>query len=153
MPVFNKSSTNMECKKLCTFVIFLKVILLASAVILEVEDGKLEGTVMKTRENFNFHAFLRIPYAEPPVGYLRFEPPVPKKAWDGILNATSYGPMCMQRTNTVRWPMSEDCLHLNVFSKNVGAVNLKPVIVYIHGGVSVKKLRNTQLLLVLSRNL
>lgn len=95
---------------------------------------------MTTRRGESFNAFLRIPFAEAPVpnshlGNLRFQPPVKKAPWTGVWNATQYGPMCMQlRTRGETWPMDEDCLHLNVFTKNLGNSTLKPVIVFIHGG-------------------
>jgi carboxylesterase type B len=106
--------------------------------IIEIGDGKLEGTVMQTRKSIEFHAFLKIPYAEPPIGNLRFQPPVQNRKWEGVLNATIYGPICMQYLYDSMYGESEDCLHLNVFTKSLGNKNgLKPVIVYIHGGVSM----------------
>ncbi|CAG9811690.1 unnamed protein product [Chironomus riparius] len=103
--------------------------------IVQIEDGKLEGTLMKTRKGFDVYAFLKIPFAEPPVGKLRFQPPVPKKKWNEILNATEFGPACMQNANGLT--VSEDCLHLNVFTKDLDPAELKPVIVYIHYGAFV----------------
>jgi para-nitrobenzyl esterase len=57
--------------------------------------------------------FLGIPYAAPPVGDLRWRPPVPHAPWRSVLQTTSYGPRCPQggAPNT-----SEDCLQLNVFA-------------------------------------
>jgi carboxylesterase type B len=104
--------------------------------LIEIEDGKLEGTVLKTRKGLNVYAFLNIPFAEPPIGKLRFQPPVPNKRWNGILNATQFGPMCMQNYQGSDKNMSEDCLQLNVFTKELSWIDLKPTIVYIHSGVS-----------------
>ncbi len=67
-----------------------------------------------------------IPFAEPPVGELRFRAPVPKARWDGVRDATRRPNSCVQITDTMfpdfrgagMWnantPMSEDCLYLNV---------------------------------------
>ena len=116
----------------------LSIIINSKCEIIETEDGKLEGTVMKTRKSVEIRAFLKIPYAEPPVGNLRFQPPVLNRKWDGVLNTTNYGPICMQYLYDSVYGESEDCLHLNVFTKNLRRTDvLKPVIVYIHGGVSM----------------
>ena len=114
--------------------IILSCISILSCEVVQIKDGLLEGTLMKTRKGLNVYAFLKIPYAESPIGELRFQPPIPNQKWDGILNATEFGPACMQNANGLT--MSEDCLHLNVFTKDLSQTALKPVIVYIHYGVS-----------------
>ena len=81
-------------------------------------------------------AFLGIPYAESTGGQNRFEPPVSKAAWDGVLRATAYGPACAQRTDVAGRPESEDCLTLNVW-RPVGAIGQRPVLFFIHGGAFV----------------
>lgn len=103
--------------------------------VIEIEDGLILGREMVTRSNVTFNAFLGIPFARPPIGALRFQAPVRNEPWDGILNCTMFGPMCMQAG--VGPFGSEDCLQLNVFTKNLPnnqTVELKPVIVFIHGG-------------------
>lgn len=122
----------------------IKVLLLAifaicasNGQIVDIEDGRIQGTVMQTWTGVSYDAFLRIPYAEPPVGSLRFKAPIRNRAWTGTLNGTAFGPTCMQKVMGSRVnPMSEDCLHLNVFTKSLGSSILRPVILYIHGGVS-----------------
>lgn len=81
-------------------------------------------------------AFLGVPFAESTGGANRFEPPVPKAAWDGVFRATAYGPACAQRVNVEGRPESEDCLTLNIWTP-VGAVGPRPVLVFIHGGAFV----------------
>ncbi|KAG7445246.1 esterase 1 [Guyanagaster necrorhizus] len=55
-----------------------------------------------------------IPYAEPPLGSLRLQPPVLKLNLDGgFFNATSFGLSCLQLGSSV--PISEDCLTINIF--------------------------------------
>lgn len=101
-----------------------------SAEIVEIDNGQIEGTILTSRLGRQFHGFMRIPYAQAPIDSQRFQAPVPINSWTGILNATSYGPWCYQAP---RGPiMSEDCLHINVFSPNLSG--LLPVIVYIFGG-------------------
>lgn len=117
-------------------VIFCQLFGLSSNQIIEIEDGKIEGILMQTRRGDNFHAFVKIPFAEPPLAELRFKPPVAKEKWLEVLNCTTLGPMCMQE-NDFGSEISEDCLHVNVFTRNLPtdeSTELKPVIAFIHGG-------------------
>ncbi|KAL7039244.1 hypothetical protein ACKWTF_009843 [Chironomus riparius] len=115
------------------FILIVNVILFTKCDIIQIEDGYLEGMVMTSRKGVDFHAFMGIPYAEPPVENLRFQAPVQNKNWENILNATAYSPACMQTFNS-RFGRSEDCLYLNVFTRNLDVNASKPVIVFIHGG-------------------
>ncbi|KAK3628363.1 hypothetical protein LTR56_018631 [Elasticomyces elasticus] len=81
--------------------------------------------------------FLGMPYAQPPVGPLRFHTPVPlNNSWSGTRNATEYGPECFgYGLDTVSQGnyVSEDCLTINVVRpKNRG--DKLPVLLWIHGG-------------------
>ncbi len=87
-------------------------------------------------------AFKGIPYAQAPVGQMRWKPPVTAAHWDGVRDAAKFGPACIQTPakpgNVYTDPpaaTSEDCLSLNVWSPK-DAHNL-PVIVWIHGGALV----------------
>jgi para-nitrobenzyl esterase len=74
-----------------------------------------------------------VPFAAPPLGDLRWEPPQPVANWTGDRAATEFGASCMQNTRLGReTKVSEDCLYLNVFAP-AGAKNA-PVMVWIHGG-------------------
>lgn len=80
-----------------------------------------------------------IPYAKPPIGDLRWRPPVPAPTWDGVRDAQRFGHACLQppypSTSVYFGDMaspSEDCLTLNVWAPS-GARKL-PVMVWIHGG-------------------
>lgn len=105
-----------------------------TAEIIEIDDGQIEGTILTSRLGRQFHGFIGIPYAQAPIDSLRFQAPVPVNSWTGVLNATSYGPWCYQapRGHTISINMSEDCLHINVFSPNLSGS--LPVIVHIFGG-------------------
>lgn len=128
----------MKLKGEIIFSIILSLQFVSSSV-LEISDGRIQGTVQETRRGQPFYAFKKIPYAEPPVGERRFASPIAKQPWSEILDCRSYGPMCMQNINTwdIPRPVNEDCLFVNVFTKNLPLTansELKPVIVFIHGG-------------------
>lgn len=102
--------------------------------IVELNCGKLRGEHRK-----NYIAFEGIPYAEPPTGLHRFQPPRPcTTQWEGIRNAKNPGESCMQWDHFIwtkdRLRGSEDCLFLNVYTSNVNPVEKYPVVVHIHGG-------------------
>ncbi len=81
-------------------------------------------------------SFLGIPYAAPPLGALRWRPPRPHPAWEGIRNATAFGSPCPQGASLLGPPSTnEDCLFLNVFTPtSAGSGSGLPVMVWIHGG-------------------
>ncbi|MHA2391424.1 MAG: carboxylesterase/lipase family protein [Promethearchaeota archaeon] len=106
-------------------------------VILETKAGKIEGYSKDGVEIFK-----GIPYAEPPIGELRFSPPLPKKPWDNVLETKEYGPFAFQGYTMLEeyfgklQPESEDCLFLNVWTP--GLDNKKrPVMFWIHGGAFI----------------
>ncbi len=96
-------------------------------------EGKVQGFVVN-----NISEFLGIPYAAPPVGNLRWRPPVAHAAWKNKLQATAYGPICAQiyLFGAYAGPANnnEDCLYLNVFTPLPKEGQNLPVIFWIHGG-------------------
>ena len=83
--------------------------------------------------------FLGIPYAAPPVGALRWQPPQPSVSWSGVRDATQFAPHCPQPpTPFGQASTSEDCLFLNVFTpRHMQTGSHFPVMVWIHGGALV----------------
>jgi carboxylesterase type B len=93
------------------------------------------GTVRGV-ETGGVDGFLGIPYARPPVGELRWQPPRQAAAWQGVRDATSFGNRCPAAAST-NGPRSEteDCLYLNVWRPaNARPGQRLPVYVWIHGG-------------------
>jgi para-nitrobenzyl esterase len=100
--------------------------------------GRIRGRVEDS-----VHIFQGVRYAEAPTGPRRFLPPVPLEPWTGVRDAQTYGPRAYQPfrpmipeigdalTGTGR--MSEDCLHLNVWTPATGTAD-RPVMVWFHGG-------------------
>ncbi|XP_074042786.1 juvenile hormone esterase [Leptinotarsa decemlineata] len=101
---------------------------------LNITDGRITGiTGVTAEENKPYIAFKGIPYAEPPVKNLRFEPPVAKKPWNGTLNCTYDKSQCIQGSNPVAG--SEDCLFINVYTRSL--TGKSGVLVFIHGGTFI----------------
>ena len=101
-----------------------------------VEQGLVRGTV-----DHGVPAYLGIPYAAPPFGELRMQPPAPAPAWTGVRDAGVYGPTVPKGDYPPQYqpflpePVipGEDCLNLNVWTPDPTAAAL-PVFVWIHGG-------------------
>lgn len=87
-------------------------------------------------------AWKGIPYAAPPVGALRFQPPQPPEVWTGVREATICGPISLQLPFvlangslevTMPEQQSEDCLYLNIWAPPPDG-KARPVMVWLHGG-------------------
>ena len=102
-------------------------------------QGETEGGVL---------VFRGIRFAEPPVGKLRFRPPVPPAPWSDVRPALDFAPACPQiveldPTENNNSVMAEDCLAVNVWTPKADS-GKRPVMVFIHGGANIDgSARNT----------
>ncbi|XP_051900454.1 acetylcholinesterase isoform X2 [Pristis pectinata] len=115
-----------------------------SELLINTQSGKVKGTRIPVLSS-HISAFLGIPFAEPPVGNLRFQKPKAKKSWSGTWDATSYPKNCQQYVDnqfpgfpgSEMWnpnqEMSEDCLYLNVWVPSPRPKNAA-VMVWVFGG-------------------
>src|SRR5690242_13095256 len=106
--------------------------------IVATRSGKVEGF-----EDRGIQVFKGIPYASPPVGRLRWRPPQPEQAWDGVRDATKFSAQCAQSPFAMTQMMggeppvvSEDSLYLNVWTPGCDDAK-RPVLFWIHGGAFI----------------
>jgi len=98
--------------------------------------GRVRGRVEQ-----GIASFKGIPYAAPPFGERRLRAPAPPEPWDGVRDATAFGPTVPKAPYRVPYagileePVipGDDCLNLNVWTPDLGGGDL-PVLVWIHGG-------------------
>ncbi|XP_073838534.1 esterase-5B-like [Musca autumnalis] len=102
----------------------------------QIGNGVLKGK----DNNGSYISWEAVPYAEPPVGDLRFEPPQPyRRQWQGVFDASQKAPPCMQWDQFVEGDNkvhgTEDCLMLNIYKPITQRIEEHfPVMVFIHGG-------------------
>ncbi|RPG49330.1 MAG: carboxylesterase/lipase family protein [Gammaproteobacteria bacterium TMED1] len=102
--------------------------------VIDTRLGKIKGI-----DHGTSLAFLGIRYGKPPIGRLRFMPPLASGSWNGLLDATKYSNRAMQRQKlgtmglVTPGDLSEDCLFLNIYTPH-GENSKRPVMVWIHGG-------------------
>ena len=119
--------------------------------LLETKLGPIKGTTLQSSTNQPISAFRGIPYAVPPVGALRFRRSRPSGPWPGTLDGTRESTKCLQlnallptyieRSGPRLQAGSEDCLYLNVYTRNLPPPPysdvLHPVVIFLHGGAFV----------------
>jgi para-nitrobenzyl esterase len=133
MPRF--SSTVVVRALLLVVISAASAITLAQSSIVATESGTISGA-----SEGGLSVYKGIPFAAPPVGELRWRPPVSAAPWTGTRKTDAFAPACMQ--TGVSMPgetppaVSEDCLYLNIWSpaKANTAIERLPVIVWIYGG-------------------
>lgn len=109
----------------------------SEAVTLQVntQNGTIEGLEL----DGGVKAFFGVPFAEAPVGELRWAAPQPKQNWEGVLETKAFGPDPMQADlfgdmNFRGAGRSEDCLYLNVWTTAKTTADKLPVLIYFNGG-------------------
>lgn len=110
-----------------------------SSRIVRTKYGELSGVIVTLERNLDsVEVFRGVPYASPPIGSLRFMPPVSGALWQGVKVANKFGPVCPQklpelsekiprgRSEYLRRLLpylqnqSEDCLYLNIYAPAQG---------------------------------
>ncbi|GIX73517.1 acetylcholinesterase-1 [Caerostris extrusa] len=128
-------------KPLCVICLFTIVSKIAcNPTFVETTSGPIQGFISELN-NKAVKAFLGIPFAQPPVGDLRFKKPKPVQPWTDTLQATEMPPACIQYTECpFPWyddmpGKREDCLYLNIYTPIIATKGIKlPVMFWIHGG-------------------
>lgn len=106
---------------------------------IDLKQGKLKGTSSETLfDGRLYFAFYGVPYAQPPLGKLRFKNPKPPKKWSKPFDArTEYHGACAQAHIVHKHGLygTEDCLHLNLFTPSLykAGNKLRAVLLWIHG--------------------
>ncbi len=100
------------------------------------DKGAVEGSLTSDKK---VRAFKGIPFAAPPVGNLRWQPPQPATSWKGVRAAKEFGSHCYQSVSYDDMVFhdpgpSEDCLTLNVWTPVGAKPGSLPVMVWIYGG-------------------
>ena len=91
-----------------------------------------QGAVRGVVEN-HILTFKGLPYAKPPVGNLRWSPPIEPAAWEGVRDGSRFGDVCPQIVAN-KVVGAEDCLTLNIWRQREPSTQPLPVIVFLTGG-------------------
>lgn len=93
-------------------------------------SGKVKGVKKTTVLGDDYFSFHKIPYAKPPVNDLRFSDPQPADPWSETIDGTIQTPSCIQLSSIFNSIVGdEDCLYLNIYTKNLNPETKTPVMV------------------------
>ena len=113
--------------------------------VVNTKKGKVKGKTVRTPLGGEVDVWYSIPYAQPPIGDLRFRHPRPIDRWHDVKDTTGLPNSCWQTVDeffgnfegSTMWnantPMSEDCLYVSVIVPKPRRTNV-PVVVWIYGG-------------------
>ena len=136
-------------KRFCFLIAALTLSACDSAPVVEVNGEKLNG---KYVEDGKVAAFLGVPFAEPPVGELRWRAPQPLTNTVAKRDVKEFAPACIQSMRILDWyrgmaeqlggtadyyedlEISEDCLYLNIWTPTLEDTAKLPVMIWVHGG-------------------
>ncbi|CAL1544003.1 unnamed protein product [Lymnaea stagnalis] len=122
----------------CVLVLYVVASKAQETGVVNTPAGRLRGLKVTASNGQSLWAFRGIPFAQPPVGQLRFAKPLPYPDQSDVIDATRQRASCIQNDQRLlpNETISEDCLFLNVFLKeiNVSPQERKKVLVFIHGG-------------------
>ncbi|XP_011501614.1 PREDICTED: neuroligin-4, Y-linked [Ceratosolen solmsi marchali] len=128
-----------------------------SSRVVKTQYGELSGVIVSLGRSLeSVEVYRGVPYASPPIGSLRFMPPVSSARWHGVRVADKFGPVCPQKLPLLTDKMSkgrldyltrllpylknqsEDCLYLNIYAPVQAGTRSNggksyPVIVFLHG--------------------
>ena len=136
-----------NCNRVIASSVLISVAILASTASaadrVKTASGILEGTV---NADSSVRIFRGVPFAAPPVGDLRWQPPRPVKQWSGVRKAADFGPRCMQARvfDDIVFrsqEMSEDCLNLTIWTPARSKNQRLPVYLRFYGGRSRRRSR------------
>ena len=124
------------------FLLCFSILAHAQNTIVKTANGKIEGIYNADK---TIRIFKSVPFAEPPVGNLRWKAPQPVKNWKGIKKCTAFSASPIQNKPVpfMCWseefiaqpePLSEDCLYLNIWTSAKTKNEMQPVFVWIYGG-------------------
>lgn len=127
--------------RVASFALALSVLALPLAALqdpVKTESGTLSGAA---GDKPGVRVYKGVPYAQPPVGDLRWKAPRPAAPWSGVREATEFSKECMQvpyPENSPYYsapkPKGEDCLYLNIWTAAGAPRERRPVMVWVHGG-------------------